>query len=330
MQYDLITIGEPLLRMSPPRYVQLRRTDTLDVFVVGSQLNVAANFARLGKQAAFLTRLPDNPLGLMALDACRSYGLDVSHIKMVPGAKMGVTYVEFSIAPRAPVAVYDRAGSAAGTTSPDDFDWDSLLASTKFAYTDGIFPGLGPSCSEATAAFFDAAKRHGCTCCFDVNYREHLWTPDAARASWSKILPKIDILVTNRGVSEAVFGRPESDSDEDMMRFYAETFGCRVVCLTSREIMGTESGAWNSMALTSDGIIHGRRTEFDIVDRYGTGDAWFAGFLYGFAEKGPAYGLDFGNAMCALAHTIEGDVAHLTPSDVEAIMVDKIDLRVRR
>lgn len=330
MTYDLITIGEALLRMSPPRYVQLRRTPSLDVIAVGSQLNVAANFARLGKKAAFVTKLPDNPLGLLVRDTCMGYGLDVSHIKMVPGAKMGVTYVEFSIAPRAPVAVYDRAGSAASTISPADFNWDEILSTTKYAYTDGIFPGLSPSCSESTDLFFQAAKRHGCTTCFDVNYREHLWSPEAARASWSRILPQIDVLVTNRGVSETVFGRPASDSDEEMMRFYADGFGCKVICLTSREIMGTEKGAWSSKALTADGIIHGRRYEFDIVDRYGTGDAWFAGFLYGLAEKDTAYGLEFGNAMCALAHTIEGDVAHATPDDVRAIMTDNIDLRVRR
>lgn len=330
MTYDLVTVGEALLRMSPPRYAQLRRTPSLDVFAVGSQLNVAANFARLGKKAAFVTKLPDNPLGLLVRDTCMGYGLDVSHIAMTPGAKMGVTYVEFSVAPRAPIAVYDRAGSAASAIAPGDFDWDAILSSTRFAYTDGIFPGLSPACSESTAAFFQAAKRHECATCFDVNYREHLWTPDAARESWSTVLPQIDILVTNRSVSEAVFGRPASDSDEDMMRFYADTFGCRVVSLTSREIMGTEKGAWSSKALTPDGLLHGRRYEFDIVDRYGTGDAWFAGFLYGYGEKGAAYGLEFGNAMCALAHTIEGDVAHVTPADVEAIMTDHIDLRVRR
>ena len=112
-RYDVVTLGEPLLRLSPPGKCQLRRTSSLHLYVVGSQLNVAANLARLGRRTAFLTKLPDNPLGLLALDACRSYGIDVSHIRLVPGGKMGVTYVEFSASPRAPLAVYDRAGSAA-------------------------------------------------------------------------------------------------------------------------------------------------------------------------------------------------------------------------
>jgi 2-dehydro-3-deoxygluconokinase len=328
MKYDLITIGESLLRMSPPHFGQLRRTDSLNMFVVGSQLNVAANIARLGKQAEFLTKLPANSLGLLSLDVFRSYGLDVSHIKMVQGARMGLTYVEFSIAPRAPVAIYDRAGSAASTIGPDDFDWDSLLSQSRYAYTDGILPGLSPTCREATMEFISSAKRNGCTTCFDVNYREHLWTPETAREVWSRILPNIDLLITNRNVSEMVFGY--TGTDDAVMRRYADDFGCKVVCFTSREMIGTQQGAWTSKALTSDGLVEGKRAEFDIIDRYGTGDAWCAGFLYGYDEKDTEYGLNFGNALCALAHTIEGDVAHVTPQDVIAIMGDKIDLRVRR
>jgi 2-dehydro-3-deoxygluconokinase len=330
MNFDLVALGEPLLRLSPPKYTQLRRAASLDAFVVGSQLNVAANLARLGKRTALVTRLPDNPLGLLALDAIRSYGVDTSHVKLVSGGKLGVTYVEFSQAPRAPLAIYDRAGSAAGTTSIDDFDWNAVVAGAAIAYTDGIFPGLGEGCLEATAAFIGAARQGGCRTAFDVNYREHLWTPQAAREAWSLLLPQIDIIVTNRGVSETVFGF--QGDDEAILRQYRDRFGCRIVCLTHRETLGLARGAWTSCALTPQGIVQARRREFDIVDRYGTGDAWLAGFLYGhLARPGDLYfALDFAGALCALAHTIEGDVAHVTPAEVLAIMEGGTDLQLRR
>lgn len=327
-KYDLVSLGEPLLRLSPPGFGQLRRTDSLEVFVVGSQLNVAANLARLGKSAAFLTKLPSNPLGMLAIDTCRSYGLDVSHITTVDGARMGTTYVEFSAAPRAPLAVYDRAGSAASTIKPGDFDWQSILSRARFAYTDGIFPGLSPNCREATEEFFTAAGQCGCTTCFDVNYREHLWTPESARRSWERILPKIDVLVTNRGVSETVFGY--CGTDDELMRQYADAFGCRVVCFTSRQTISLQQGGWSSRALEGGEVIDGGSLEFSIIDRYGTGDAWFAGLLYGLMEEGTRFGLGFANAVCALAHTIVGDVAHVSPNEVTAIMDGNTDLRVRR
>lgn len=327
--YDLVSLGEPLLRLSPPGSGQLRRARSLDAVVVGSQLNVAADLARLGRRTAFLSKVPDHALGDLVRDTVAGYGVDTSYILASDGGKLGVTYVEFSAAPRPPVAVYDRAGSAAAGITAADFDWDAILGASAMAYCDGIFPGLGDGCRRATEAFLTAARRQGSTAAFDLNYRAHLWTPHAARDAWGALLAYVDVLVTNRNASEAVFGY--TGSDEEIARAYIDRFGCRVVCLTSREMDGLRRGAWNSRAFCADGESYeAKRIEFEIVDRYGTGDAWCAGFLYGYAERGPAYGLAFGNALCALAHTIEGDVAHVSPADVERLMTNGRDIGVKR
>jgi 2-dehydro-3-deoxygluconokinase len=326
--YDVVSLGEVMIRLSPPKHERLRRATSLDVHVAGSQLNVAADLARLGKRAAFLSKLPANELGLLARDACMGYGVDVSHIQLVPAGRMGVNYVEFGATPRAGVAVYDRAGSAASAITATDFPWRDILAGTRLAYTDGIFPGLGEGCLAASGAFLEAAREEGCVTCFDVNYREHLWTPDAARAAWHGLLGYVDVLATNRSVAETVFGYRGSD-EEIAARFHDE-YGCEVVCLTSREMPSVLHGAWSSLALRGGEVIHGRRYEYDVVDRYGTGDAWFAGFLYGYLSRDLRYALDFGNALCALAHTMEGDVVHASESEVGALLAPEYDLRVRR
>ncbi len=327
-KYDLISLGEPLLRLSPPGFRQIRVADSFDVRIVGSQLNVAANCARLGMNTAFLTKLPDSPLGELVLDNCRAYGVDASHIKLITGAKMGATYVEFSVAPRAPKAIYDRAGSAASTVSTCDFDWEKLAAQTSCLYTDGIFPGLSASCRESTMAFIAAGRSNGCLTGFDLNYREHLWNPETARSVWSEILPDIDILVINRNVSELVFGY--RGSDEELMHRYHDDFGCKEVCFTSRMMDGLQRGGWQSKALSDGKIYYGTDREFDIVDRYGTGDAWFSGLLCGYLSKGIQYGLDLGNAVCALAHTVEGDIISFSRPDAESIMNGSIELSLKR
>lgn len=326
--YDLVSLGEVMLRMSPPRYQRLRRAHVLDVVVCGSQLNVAANLARLGKRTAFITKLPANELGLLALDDCRSYGVDVSHIQLVPGARMGVNYVEFSGAPRPGVAIYDRQHSAASAIAPGDFAWDAILKETTLAYTDGIFPGLSPSCREAALEFVRAAKHQRCTVCFDMNYREHLWTPPEARQAWGRLLPDVDVLVTNGWVSQNVFGYEGSDAE--MAARYSGEFGCRVVCLTSRESTGLWRGAWSSLAVSDGQLYRGQRVEFEIVDRFGTGDAWFAGFLYGYLQGDIEMALNFGNTLCALAHTIEGDIVHVSADEVRALWETGYELRIRR
>ena len=327
-KYDLVSIGEVMLRLAPPRYERLRRARSLDVTVAGSQLNVAANLARLGWSTAFLSRLPANELGILARDTCESYGVDMAQVGMVPGTRMGINYLEHTVAPRVSTVVYDRAGSAASTMGPDDYDWAAIVRDTRAAYTDGIMPGLSEGCRQAALSFLRAARDEGCLTAFDVNYREHLWTEERAREVWSELLTLVDVVVTNRSVSEAVFGY--RGTDEEIMRRYAEDFGSRVVVFTTREMFGILRGAWNSQALHEGEVLVGRRFEFDIVDRVGTGDAFMAGFVYGYMEQGVQYGLDFGNALCAIAHTLEGDVAQVSAAEVQAMLSDDYSLKVRR
>jgi 2-dehydro-3-deoxygluconokinase len=226
--------------------------------------------------------------------------------------------------------VYDRAGSAAGTIGPADFDWPAILAEAAIAHTDGIFPGLGPSCRQAAATFLQTARDEGCRTSFDCNYREHLWTPAQARDCWSELLPLVDVVVTNRDVSEQVFGL--AGTDAELARQYAERFGCRVVCLTRRESLGLARGAFSSLAHAHGRTFEGRRQEFEIVDRYGAGDAWLAGFLHAQLDDQAdiAAGLRFADALCALAHTVEGDVVHVSPAEVLAIVQGGPDLRLKR
>ncbi len=330
MTARLISLGEVMLRLSPPRFQRLRTMRSLDVHVAGAQLNVAADFARLGGEAAFVSKLPDSELGWLAVDTCLSYGVDMQHVQRVAGARMGINYLEFSPSPRAPIAIFDRKGSAASTMTAEDFDWRALLTGAQVAHTDGIMPGLSEGCRAAVTAYLTTARALGIKTTFDVNYREHLWTEATARACWETLLPLVDIVVTNRGVSEAVFGF--SGSDEDILRAYHGRFGCELVCLTKREMFGLERGAWSSQGLWRGEVFAGRRYEFEIIDRYGTGDAFLAGLLYAYVAQGAhaMEALSFANATCALAHTTEGDVIAFRAEEVLPLLGDQIDLRVKR
>jgi 2-dehydro-3-deoxygluconokinase len=284
--------------------------------------------ACLGKKTALLSKLPANELGLLARSACMSYGVDVSHIRMAPGARMGIVYVEFGSEPRPGLHFYDRQASAASTLAPDDFDWPEILKNVQLAYTDGIFPGLSESCHRAALEFVRTAKKANCRVCFDMNFRASLWRPDAAREVYQEILPLVDILVTNRSVSQSILGF--QGSDEELLGHYRKHFGCQTVCLTSRRMEGTKHGTWRSVALHEDGMAQGRPFRFDVVDRYGTGDAFFAGFLYGYLERDIPFALDFGNALCALSHTVEGDVIEVAVEDVMELLKGGSDFDVRR
>jgi len=324
----VVTFGEGMLRLAPPAPERLCRARTLEVQVCGSQGNVACNLARLGLKTAFVTKLPENALGRLLVDHYAGCGVDTSHIRLVPGARLGLNFIEFGAAPRPSASIYDRRNSAASTIACGDFDWPAILKGARLAYTDGILPGLSATCLAATKEFLAAARAQGCPTGFDVNYREHLWTPEQAGAALAELLPLVDILITSPTVSEMLFGL--AGPPEQVLRALNQRFGCRIVAATLRELEGARRGAFRAVVLCDGTLYESRRYEMEVVDRFGTGDAWDAGFFYGYlTRRDPQFAVEFAGALCALAHTIPGDVALVTVPEVEAVMSGQA-LDVRR
>lgn len=325
--FDLCAIGEALLRLSPPRNVRIDRTDTLDIRVSGSQLNVAADCAALGLKTVFLSQLPDSPLGDLAKRRIAGYGVDTSMLRMIPDSRIGSTYVEFSTQPRAPRAVYDRKCSAASLIDENTYDWDAVAAGSAVMYTDGIFPALSAGCRRACKAYLEAGRKAGRITAFDMNFRSHLWTAAEACECWSGLLPMIDISVINRNVCESVFGM--TGSDRELTEKFAAEFGIGKVLFTSRSGEGTSHGGWHAILRTENGEMYEDSIEFDIVDRYGSGDAWFAGFLTGIRKFPPDQALRFANCVIALAHTTFGDVLETSAAEAED-MISGTVIRLKR
>lgn len=316
-RYDIVSLGEPLLRFSPPRDQRIDYADSFDVRLAGSQMNIAADAARLGLRSALLTRLPANPLGELARRRIAEFGVDVSLIEMAPGSRMGTTFVEFSTFPRMARSMYDRAGSAASGITPATFDWEAVAGESRIFYSDGIFPALSPECAAASEAFFRAGRRRGVKNAFDLNFRRQLWSAAEACKCWSGLLPLADIAVINRNVCEEVFGL--SGDDRELCEKFSSLFGCGWIAFTSRTGEGKRHGAWQALLMHDGGFVSGE-AEFDIVDRYGSGDAWLAGLLYSIlAGKTPEDAVRFANAVLALAHTTFGDVIQCSAEEAETM-----------
>src|SRR5689334_1863330 len=103
--YDLITFGETMWRLSPPGHERLEETRTLNVQLGGAESNVAVGLARLGKRAVWWTRLPDNPMGHNVARIIQSHGVDVSGVKWSSG-RLGTYYLEVGSPPRATQVYY--------------------------------------------------------------------------------------------------------------------------------------------------------------------------------------------------------------------------------
>ena len=78
--YDVVGLGEVLLRLASRAPERLEQVRQLDVSFGGTEANVLAALARLGLRTAWLSALPRNAWGDRVERELRGHGVDVSHV----------------------------------------------------------------------------------------------------------------------------------------------------------------------------------------------------------------------------------------------------------
>lgn len=308
-RYDLLTLGESMLRLSPPGNMRLEQATQLDLFPAGAESNLAIALARLGKRAAWMSRLPDSPLGYLLANNLRQHGVDVSGIVWAAGERVGTYFVEFAAPPRSSRIWYDRAGSAASRMTPADLPLDKIAAA-RWLHLTGITPALSPSCAETVRAAMTHARDHGLTISFDVNYRALLWPPDVAGQALAPFCEQADYTLVAVRDAHSLFGATE-DAETAARELQARFGGCVIIT----------RGAEGSVACDGQTLVSGPGFETTIVDRVGAGDAFDAGVICRLLEGADlADALRFGAAVAALKMTIPGDVALISRAEVEDVL----------
>lgn len=314
--FDVVTFGEAMLRLAAPPFRRLEQTTTLEVNVGGSELNVAVGVSRLGLKAAWVSRLPNNPLGRMVANKAREFGVDTSHTVWVDEERLGLYFVEYGASPRASSVLYDRANSAISHARPGEVDWAAIFEGTRLLHTSGITPALSDSTASVTAEALKAAKEAGCLVAYDLNYRAKLWSQAKARACQEPLMKYVDILLTTEEDTKRVFNIEGKDYKEVALRL-SERFGFQVVTITIRGDISVWRNTWTSIAY-ADGTFYGDRIyDIELVDRVGGGDAYSAGFIYGYLTGDLDKGVRYGSAFSALKQTIWGDFNWATLEEVE-------------
>ncbi len=307
----VVTFGEAMFRLTVPGHGRLSDVVSLQVDVAGAELNVAAALASLGVATSWISAVPDSPVGRRVESAATHSGVGIGSVTRVPGGRLGTFYVEYGVAPR-PISVwYDRRDSAFALL--DTFDL-APLQGADLAVISGITPGLGERAALATRAFVDAARAGGAEVCIDVNYRERLWTTHAAREALGVLVGESDIVVCSARDARRVFACTGSD-EELLLQLHREWCpSARVVALTT--------GADGALGW-AEGVTH-RQPAFrtEMVDRFGAGDAFTAGLLWGLLNGDLGRALRAATALAALKCSVAGDQARFSVRELEAVMDD--------
>lgn len=306
---DLVTFGESMLRLSPQDRERLESVRELDVRVAGAESNVAVAAARLGLEVTWLSKLPDSPLGRRATRSLDSHGVETA-VVWDDDRRMGTYYIEFGGQPRGTDVIYDRENAAVTTATPAQLRTDAVEAADIF-HTTGITPALSGTLRETTADLLARAGSAGTTTSFDLNYRSKLWSPAEARETLEELLADVDILVVAERDAREVLDR--SGDAEGIARDLDAAFDFEVTLVTR--------GERGSLAL-ADGTVHEQPVfAADDYDPVGTGDAFVGGFLTTYHGSGDvARAMEYGAATASLKRTMPGDLAVVTPAEVEEVI----------
>ena len=343
-EFDLISLGECMVRLSPPGHGRIEFANLFEVHVGGGEYNVSYALARLGLRTGWVGGLVDNPLGALVHNHARAVGVDTSAVVTVPydgvgrRSRMGLNFTEVGAGPRASVTMYDRGHSPTSQLKPGDIDWTDLFQrrGVRWLHTGGIFTCLSESTRLVANEALQAAHEAGVIVSYDLNFRSNLWDSATAIETTRPLVQYIDCLIGNEEDFQKVLGFDIEGVDEglknlpieaykDMVRAVVSEYpNLSVVGTTLREVVSASVNNWSAILYeaASDTFHHGPQFDsLEIEDRVGGGDGFASGFTYAFLSgSDAARAVHVGTAHGALLQTTRGDTSQITLKELDRVV----------
>jgi len=232
----------------------------------GSAANATFNAARLGLRATFLGKVGNDRLAKIYRDAFQAAGVDGSRFKQ---ATLNNARSLILVTPDAQRTMRTSL-AAAMTLAPTEIS-AADFAGCKHAHIEGYLVF-----NQALAdTVLSSARAAGCTTSLDLSSFEVV---NASR-DWlfSQFKRGIDIVFANEDEIRALFQDTKSDYDDLAQR------------LASHGVLAAVKIGKDGAFIADKHLLH-RIEPFavaDVIDTNGAGDAWAAGFLYGYLRGWP-------------------------------------------
>ena len=308
-RFDLLSLGEILLRLSPPDNERIVSGETFQKQVGGAELNVVSGVSILGLRTGVVSKLPDNALGIYAKDKVRFCGVSDDFLVYDDSqdARLGIYYYENGAYPRKPGVVYDRRHTSFDKISLEELPKEMFQSTRCFHAIEMI----------------KRFKENGTLISFDVNFRGNLWTGPEAKACIEEILPYVDIFFCSEETARLTFLK-EGDAKR-IMKSFTQEYPISVVASTQRIVHSPKKHTFGSVIYSAKEDCYYEEEPYrniEVVDRIGSGDAYVSGALYGLLayDFDCQKALEYGNAAGAVKNTIKGDLPSCSKREMDAII----------
>ena len=340
---EYITFGEIMLRLKPPDWERFFQSPLLEATFGGGEANVAVGLVRFGLNVAYVSVIPNNPIGDACLGELRRQGVDTTFI-VRKGDRLGIYFLEAGANQRPSKVIYDRSHSAIAEAKPGDINWDRVFDGATWFHISGITPAISLSASELSLEAVKKAREKGITISCDLNFRKKLWKYEkSAPEVMTELVKYIDIAIGNEEDCQKSLG-VKVDIDVGSGELQAERYKeltdkvlslyphIQKIAITLRESHSADYNGWSAVLNNRKEFLISKKYEIhNIVDRVGAGDTFAAGLIYGFNKlDNDREALEFAVAASCLTHSIPGDLPLLSIEEVKSLAGGAVSGRVQR
>ena len=264
--FDVLVAGEinPDLILTGdvnPEFGQVEKLVASYTLAVGSSSAIfACGAAQLGLRVAFIGVCGDDVFGRFMLDEMQKRNVDISNVIIRPDGQTGLSVILNQDADRAILTHLGLIADLRASNIPDP-----LLRQTRHLHVASYF--LQTKLQPDLPALFRRAHSLGLTTSLDTNY-----DPSEKWIGFDELLSATDIFLPNKKEALSI---TQSDDVESAAKQLAN----------KSKLIAIKLGADGAALWTQDKMIFVPSIPVNIVDTIGAGDAFDAGFLYGYLNN---------------------------------------------
>jgi 5-dehydro-2-deoxygluconokinase len=306
---DVLTFGRSGVDIYPLQVgVGLEDVQTFGKYLGGTTANVAVAAARLGRKAAIITGVGDDPFGRYVRKALRELNVDDQYVVTNTQYATPVTFCEIFPPDDFPLWFYRKPTAPDLQVKPSDIDFDAVRG-TRLMWLSVTGLSEEPS-RESHFAVLDARARKQFTV-LDLDYRPMFWeTPAHATEQVQRALPQVTVAVGNREECEVAVGETEPEKAADAL------------LAAGVELAIVKQGPKGVLAKTSSERVESPPIPIRPLNGLGAGDSFGGSLCHGLLAGWPLEKvLQRANAAGAIvASRLECSTAMPTESEIDTLI----------
>jgi sugar/nucleoside kinase (ribokinase family) len=270
---DLLAIGETLVDfISVEQTDWLRNATTFRRYLGGSPANIAVNVAKLGGEAAVISKTGIGAFAQFAKSELQRHGVAVDYLIMDHRNRTTVAFVSSTSGS----PDFEIARSGDDLLRPEEVP-EEAVERARIVHASTFALSREP-CRSAVRKVFRLAQERGKVVSLDPNYSNRIWpNHKEARGVLKEMYRYVDITKPSLDDAARIFGREHEP--EQYIRMFHDLGADKVILTMGEEgILISESG--NLL-----GHVPARPVE--VRDATGAGDAFWAGFLISMLDGNP-------------------------------------------